>query len=85
MQCYREDEKALNKAFTVIPVFENEFEQTEFLKYVKKRKDNFRKHVESQDIEEMFPDYSRMVDTVICYKLGKTLVQWLDEWRGSSQ
>ncbi len=81
MQCYREDEKALNKAFTVIPVFENEFEQTEFLKYVKKRKENFRKHVESQDIEEMFPDYSRMVDTVICYKLGKTLVQW----RGSSQ
>lgn len=83
-QCYREDQKRLNKAFEVIPVFENESEHTKFIEYVKEHRDDFRKHVESQSIAEMFPSYSQKVDTVIYYKLGKTLVQWLDEWKSHS-
>ncbi|MBD5103523.1 MAG: ATP-binding protein [Ruminococcaceae bacterium] len=81
MQCYRDDQKYLNKAFTVIPVFESEQEHTEFIEYVKIHKDNFKIDVESQSVEEMFPFYTQTVDTVIVYKLGKTLVQWLDNWR----
>ena len=29
----------------------------------------------------MFPDYAKNVNTVIVYKLGKTMVQWLENWR----
>jgi hypothetical protein len=81
MQCYRDDQKHLNKAFTVIPVFENEQEHNEFIEYVKIHKDDFKTDVETQDIEEMFPLYTQTVDTAIVYKLGKTLVEWLDNWK----
>lgn len=81
MQCYRDDQKYQNKAFTVIPVFENEQEHTEFIEYIKTHKDNFKTDVETQIVEEMFPFYTQTVDTVNVYKLGKTLVQWLDKWR----
>ena len=80
-QCYHDDQKALNKAFTVIPIFENEKEHNEFLDYVKKHKEDFKNAVDTQDINEMFPLYAKNVKTVIVYKLGKTLVQWLEKWR----
>ena len=72
---------AYNKAFTVIPVFESEQEHIEFMGYVKTHISNFATDVEGQNIDEMFPTYSKVVNTVIIYKLGKTLVQWLDQWR----
>jgi len=80
-QCYHDDQKMFNKAFTVIPVFENEKEHTEFLSFVKKHAEDFIDAVNTQDVSEMFPTYAQNVKTVIVYKLGKTLVQWLDQWR----
>lgn len=49
--------------------------------YVKTRIDDFTVAVEAQSIDEMFPDYSQTGNTFIVYKLGKTLVQCLDQWR----
>lgn len=80
-QCYQADQIAYNKAFTVIPVFESEQEHIEFMSYVKTKTNDFTAAVEAQNIDEMFPTYSKVVNTVIIYKLGKTLVQWLDQWR----
>lgn len=80
-QCYHEYQKELNKAFTVIPVFEDEKEHNEFLSYAKNHAEKFRKAVETQSVNEMCPPYAQKVNNVIVYKLGKTLVQWLDEWR----
>ena len=65
----------------VIPVFEDEQEHNKFMQYVKKHKDNFKEDVENQNIDEMFPYYSKAVNAVIIYKIGKTLVQWLNKWR----
>ena len=81
MQCYREEQKVYNKALLVIPIFEDEREHNGFMQYVKKRKDDFKEDVENQNIDEMFPFYSKSVNTVIVYKIGKTMVQWLDKWR----
>lgn len=81
MQCYNEEQRAFNKAFTVIPVFEDEQEHIEFIEYVKRYRKGFKQDVENQNIDEMFPEYSKVVNTVIFYKLGKTLVQWLARWR----
>lgn len=83
MQCYRDDQKYKNNAFSVIPVFENEQEHTEFIEYIKTYKDDFKKDVDAQSVEEMFPFYAQTVDTVNVYKLGKVLVQWVDKWRCS--
>lgn len=80
-QCYQENQIVYNKAFTVIPIFESEQEHSEFMSYVNMHKDDFTAAVETQSIDEMFPTYSKTVNTVIIYKLGKTLVQWLDHWR----
>ena len=81
MQCYKKEQRIFNKAFTVIPIFENEQEHTEFIEYVKGHREDFKKDVENQNVDEMFPEYSKVVNTVIFYKLGKTFVQWLDRWR----
>lgn len=81
MQCSNEEQKIYNKAFTVIPVFENEQEHERFMDYIKIYKNEFKAAVEEQSIEEMFPFYAQTVDTVIVYKVGKTLVQWLEQWR----
>ena len=72
---------AFNRAFTVIPVFENKQEHTEFMDYVKGKKECFASDVEAQDIDEMFPTYAQATNTIIVYKVGKTLVQWLALWR----
>ncbi len=80
-QCYKDEQIAYSKAFTVIPVFESEQEYIEFMGYVKIHISDFTADVEVQNIDEMFPTYSKVVNTVIIYKLGKTLVQWLDQWR----
>jgi hypothetical protein len=80
-QCYEEDQIVYNKAFTVIPVFESEQERSEFMGYVKTHNYDFTAAVEAQSIDEMFPTYSKAVNTVIIYKFGKTLVQWLEQWR----
>lgn len=81
MQSYGEDQRVYNKAFTVIPIFESEQEHSEFMDYIKTHNYDFIAAVEGQSIDEMFPTYSKNVNTVIIYKLGKTLVQWLDQWR----
>lgn len=81
LQCYKEEQRVFDKAFTVIPVFEDEQEHTEFIEYVITCREDFKKDVENQNVDEMFPEYSKTVNTVIFYKLGKTLVQWLDRWR----
>ena len=80
-QCYHENQIACNKAFTVIPVFDSNHEHTEFMDYVRKNAKDFKKAIEIQSVSEMFPTYSQYVDTVAVYKLGKTLVQWLEQWR----
>ncbi|RBP58448.1 putative DNA-binding protein [Alkalibaculum bacchi] len=80
-QCYDEDQILYNRAFTVVPVFESEQEHNEFMSYVNTHKDDFTAAVEVQSIDEMFPTYSKNVTTVIIYKFGKTLVQWLEQWR----
>lgn len=85
MQCYRDDQRNLNRAFTVIPVFENEQEHDSFIEYVKQHKDGFKSDVENQSTNEMFPTYAATVPTVVVYKLGKALVQWLDTWRQSDK
>lgn len=81
MQCYHEDQKVLNRAFSVIPVFECENEHVEFIDYVKNNIKNFILNVNKMNIDEMHPAYSQAVNTAIVYKLGKTLVQWLKRWR----
>lgn len=81
MQCYKEEQRIFNKAFTVIPIFEDEQEHIEFIEYVKGHREDFKQDVENQNVDEMFPEYSKVVNTVLFYKLGKTLVQWLDRWR----
>jgi len=65
----------------VIPIFESEREHTEFITYVRLHKENFKLDVEKQEISEMFPRYAQDATTVIVYKFGKTLVQWLGKWR----
>lgn len=80
-QCYHENQKKLNKAFEVVPVFENAQEHNEFMDYIKGNKETLKSTVESMSIDEMFPSYAKEVDTVIVYKLGKTLVLLLDQWR----
>ena len=81
MLCYKEEQRIFNKAFTVIPIFEDEQEHIEFIEYVKGHREDFKQDVENQNVDEMFPEYSKVVNTVLFYKLGKTLVQWLDRWR----
>lgn len=81
MQCYDEKEVAYEKALSVVPVFESEEEHKRFMDYIFQRKNDFKVAVDTQSVEEMFPDYTKEVDTVVIYKLGKTLVQWLDQWR----
>ncbi|WP_086443707.1 ATP-binding protein [Candidatus Enterococcus lemimoniae] len=80
-QCYSDRELDYNKALQVIPVFKSEQEHLEFMEHIKTCVDEFELAVENQDINGMFPTYAKEVDTVIVYKLGKTLVQWLREWR----
>lgn len=80
-QCYTNKLLNYNKVLMVIPIFKNEQEHSNFINYVKTRIVDFKKSVENQDIDEMFPEYAKNVPTVIVYKLGKTMVQWLDEWR----
>lgn len=63
----------------IIPVFESEQEHMEFMGYVKMHNDDFIADVQAQGIDELFPTYSKAVHTVIIYKFGKTLVQWLDQ------
>ncbi|MGI6545544.1 MAG: helix-turn-helix domain-containing protein [Fastidiosipilaceae bacterium] len=80
-ECCQEEQIEFNKVFTVIPVFNNEQERKDFINYVETRHDDFIEAVETQNIDAMFPSYSQAVDSVIVYKFGKTLVQWLYKWR----
>ena len=48
---------------------------------VKTHRSDFKVAVEPQSVDKIFPDYAKTVDDVIIYKLGKTLVQWLEQWR----
>jgi len=66
-----------------IPVFRSEQEHVEFMSYIKTFINDFKENVEKQNISEIFPDYAQNVDTVIVYKLGKTLVEWLENWRNN--
>lgn len=81
MQCYYEKEVVYEKALSVIPVFNSEEEHIQFMDYVVTRGKEFKLAVELQDTDDMFPVYSQTVNTVVVYKLGKTLVQWLEDWR----
>lgn len=79
-QCY-EGQEAYNKALTVIPVFKNEQEHMNFMDHVKTHAIEFKIAIEAQSVDEMFPEYAQRVETVIVYKFGKTLVEWLYQWR----
>lgn len=81
MQCYDEKEICYGKALSVIPIFESEEEHKCFMNYIIDNKEEFAKIVETQDLDGMFPEYAKVVPTVIVYKLGKSMVQWLDIWR----
>lgn len=80
-QCYKDKQLTYEKALAIIPVFECEEEHIQFMNYVVGQKREFVIDVESQDIDEMFPNYSKDASTVVIYKLCKTLVKWLNEWR----
>lgn len=81
LQCYHENQKALNNAFTVIPIFKNQQEHVNFTKYLSMHNSEFSSAVEEMNIDEMFPTYAKDVDTAVVYKLGKTMVLWLEQWR----
>lgn len=80
-QCYQDKEISYYKALSTIPIFQSEQERIDFIDYIKLYIDDFKKAVEKQNIDEMFPNYTKFADTVIFYKLGKTMVQWLENWR----
>lgn len=80
-QCYQDKDLTYRSALMVIPVFKSEQEHTDFICYIKSHVSDFKKAVENQSIDEMFPNYAKLVDTALVYKLGKTLVQWLASWR----
>lgn len=67
MQYYCEEQKDYNKTLLVMPIFEDKREHNELMKYVKKRKDDSKKDVEKQNMDERFPLYSESVNTVISY------------------
>lgn len=81
MQCYGEKEICHSKALSVIPIFESEEEHKNFMIYLIDNKEEFTKYVDTQNINEMFPEYAKVVATTVVYKLGKSMVQWLDIWR----
>jgi hypothetical protein len=82
LQYYRDDgERIHDLAFSVIPVFESKQEHAEFMRYIEMNSCEFSSAVNNMDINEVFPTYARSADTVVVYKLGKALVQWLDRWR----
>lgn len=85
MQCYDEKEVSYEKALSIVPVFESEEEHKLFMEYIYERKNDFKVAVDTQSVDEMFPDYAKTANTVVIYKLGKTLVQWLDQWRNPSK
>jgi hypothetical protein len=80
-QCYQDRDLSYRKALMAIPVFKSEKERIKFMNYIKTQSDKFQLDVKDQNIDEMFPSYTKDVDTAIVYKLGKTLVQWLEGWR----
>lgn len=80
-QCYKDQKTAYEKALLVIPVFKSENERVEFIQYVRNSTDEFKKAIKNQSIEELFPTYTKNMESVIFYKLGKTLVEWLKKWR----
>lgn len=80
-QCYKDQKTAYEKALLVIPVFKSENERVEFIQYVRNSTDEFKKAIKNQSIEELFPTYAKNMESVIFYKLGKTLVEWLKKWR----
>lgn len=80
-QCYQDKDLSYDKALAVIPVFKSKQEHVDFIGYTKTHINEFKEDVVNQNIDEMFPDYAKNVNTVIVYKLGKTMVQWLENWR----
>lgn len=80
MQCYHMDQRN-EEAFKVIPVFNSENEHKEFIEYIKRNIEKFESDVDSMDVNEMFPLYAKNAKSVVVYKLCKTMVQWLAEWR----
>lgn len=85
IQCYHGEQKLHSKTFTIIPVFESKQEHDVFLDYIKHHANEFDHAVNNQTINEMFPSYTQNVDSSIVYKLCKTMVQWLDDWRFKCQ
>lgn len=80
IQCYHMDQR-IEDVFKIIPVFESENEHKEFLEYISENREKFKIDVDSMDVNEMFPLYTKEVKSVVVYKLCKTMVQWLAEWR----
>ncbi|EQM95678.1 hypothetical protein MBAG_03644, partial [Coprobacillus sp. D7] len=78
---YQDKDLSYDKALAVIPVFKSKQEHVDFIGYTKTHINEFKEDVVNQNIDEMFPDYAKNVNTVIVYKLGKTMVQWLENWR----
>lgn len=80
MQCYHMEQR-VEEVFKIIPVFESENEHKEFIEYISENREKFKNDVDSMDVNEMFPLYTKEVKSVVVYKLCKTMAQWLAEWR----
>ena len=65
----------------IVPVFKDCEEHTKFIKYIKENKEKFVSNVEKINVDDIFPSYAKDVDTVIVYKLCKTMTAWLYQWR----
>lgn len=65
----------------IIPVFKDHQEHAKFLEYIASNKGKFVSDVESMNVDDIFPSYARDADTVIVYKLCKTMTAWLGYWR----
>lgn len=68
-------------ALTVIPIFKDEQEHTDFMDYILTNKAEFKDEVDKQKACDVFPKYASEVASIIVYKLGKTLVLYLEDWR----
>ena len=67
----------------VIPVFDSEFEYNEFINYIFKNGERFKQDYNKMNDDGMFTGAQAKKDPRIkqSFRLGKLMVEWLDNWR----
>lgn len=77
-QCYQDKDLSYDKALAVIPVFKSKQEHVDFIGYTKTHINEFKEDVVNQNIDEMFPDYAKMLIQLLSINLEK---QWFSGLR----